>query len=230
LRYPDELATSASEPKALIPVSSPETEIIARFVDGDITLDAEHVSPQWHQAEPVSFCSDWQGKNPDPDRTTTVRLLWSRECLYLRFDCRYRNLYMFDTADPNGRRDHLWDRDVAEVFLQPDPSQLRRYSEFEVSPNGMWIDLDIFPGGRSALNSGMQRSVWLDRTNRQWVAELRIPMPSLTRTFDPSARWRANFYRIEGDEPRTYLAWSPTCTAEPNFHVPEAFGALGFAR
>ena len=31
--------------------------------------------------------------------------------------------FLFEDSDPNGRRDHLWDRDVAEAFLQPDPSR-----------------------------------------------------------------------------------------------------------
>ena len=62
----------------------------------------------------------------------------------------------------NGRRDHLWDRDVAEAFLQPDPSRAHYYREFEVSPNGMWIDLDIFPGGLADLKSGLKKSVFLD--------------------------------------------------------------------
>ena len=49
-------------------------------------------------------------------------------------------------------------------------------------------------------------------------------------THDPRASWRANFYRVEGSkEPRAYLAWQATRTAQPNFHVPRAFGKLRFA-
>src|SRR5207237_4400193 len=100
-----------------------------------------------HDALPisVSFCSDWQGKNPDPALDTEVRVLWSSSTLYLRFACRYRELHVFNDADPNGRRDHLWERDVAEAFLQPDPSRPRYYKEFEIAPNGFWIDLDVSP-------------------------------------------------------------------------------------
>jgi alpha-galactosidase len=149
----------------------------------------------------------------------------------LRFECRYRELYLFDDSDPNGRRDQLWDRDVAEAFLQPDPSRERNYKEFEVSPNGMWIDLDIFPGGHADLKSGMARSVFLDKKGHRWAAELAIPIIALTANFDPKAIWRANFYRVEGTkEPRTYMAWQPTRTPEPNFHVPAAFGRLRFGQ
>lgn len=119
-------------------------EIVANY----IIDDAAPLAAEWNRANPISFCSDWQGKNPDAARDTEVRALWSRLALYLRFECRYRELHTFQDSAPNGRRDHLWDRDVAEAFLQPDPSQEGFYKEFEISPNGMWIDLDIFPGGQ----------------------------------------------------------------------------------
>ena len=119
---------------------------------------------------------------------------------------------------------------MVEAFLQPDPAHQYSYREFEVSPNGMWVDLDIFPAGRADLKSGLQRSVVKDEKSRVWIAELAIPMSSLTTKFNPAAIWRANFYRVEGrKEPRTYLAWQPTHTPQPNFHVPTAFGKLRFA-
>ena len=219
-----------SETGQAISCAAANTEIIAPYVSHAIKLDAAHPAAEWQTAGPVSFCSDWQGENPDPERETQVRVLWSRDTLYLRYECRYRELYLFDDADANGRRDHLWDRDVAEAFLQPDPSRERYYKEFEVSPNGMWIDLDVFPGGISDLKSGMQRSVVLNEKSHSWAAELAIPMKALTAHFDPSLVWRANFYRIEGSkEPRFYMASQPTHTPAPNFHVPSAFGKLRFA-
>jgi alpha-galactosidase len=217
-----------SIPSQNLPASS---EVIAAHVSGEIRLDASRPADEWRNATAIAFCSDWQGKNADPRRETRVQALWSPQTLYLRFECRYRELYVFADSDPDGRRDHLWDRDVAETFLQPDPSRERYYREFEVSPNGMWVDLDIFPGGRADLRSGMQRSVVLDEKSHVWTAELAIPMKSLTLQFDPTAVWRANFYRVEGKkEPRAYLAWQPTGTPQPNFHVPSAFGRMRFAK
>ncbi|HXW92281.1 MAG TPA: carbohydrate-binding family 9-like protein [Terriglobales bacterium] len=210
---------------------SSASELVASYVRGEISLAASHPAAEWKQASPIAFSSDWQGKNPDPDRVTQVWALWSERTLYLRFECRYRELNVFPDSEPSGRRDHLWDRDVAEAFLQPDPSRQPFYREFEVSPNGMWIALDIFPGGRADLERGLERSVFLDEKSLTWSAELAIPLRLLTEGFDPSAIWRANFYRIEGrQEPRTYLAWQPTRTPQPNFHVPRAFGRLRFAQ
>jgi alpha-galactosidase len=203
-------------------------EVVATYVDG-VSLDAAHPAKVWRSAAPIVFSSDWKGQNADPARETSVRVLWSRTYLYLRFECHYRELFTFEDSDPNGRRDHLWDRDVAEAFLQPDPSRARFYREFEIGPNGMWIDLDIFPGGLADLKSGLRRSVAVNEKSHSWTAELAIPMKSLTANFDPSTIWRVNFYRVEGKtEPRAYLAWQPTKTQQPNFHVPSAFGSLRF--
>jgi alpha-galactosidase len=207
-----------------------DNEIVAARVDQEVALDAANPAAEWQKAVPVIFCADWQGQNADPACETQVRVLWSLKTLYLRFECRYRELFLFPDSEPNGRRDHLWDRDVAEAFLQPDPSSERHYKEFEVSPNGMWVDLDIFPGGRSDLKSGMTRSVILNEAGRRWAAELAIPIRCLTENFDSKAIWRANFFRIEGpQEPRRYIAWRPTHAPKPNFHVPRAFGRLRFS-
>ncbi|HEX4538347.1 MAG TPA: carbohydrate-binding family 9-like protein [Candidatus Acidoferrum sp.] len=195
------------------------------------SLDAAAFPPSkaWRTAKPVLFDRDWQGKNPDPHRRTEVRLLWTSEFLYLKFVARFRRITVFENADADGRRDKLWDRDVAEVFVQPDPQQTRRYKEFEVSPNGFWIDLEIANGALQHIKSGLQRRVSIDEATKTWVAELAIPIKSLTQTFGPASLWRVNFFRVEGPtEPRFYSSWQPTSTPQPNFHVPERFGYLKF--
>lgn len=198
----------------------------------NVPCDAEGFprAASWGRAGLLRFNADWQGKNADPGRETEVRLLWTPEMLFLRFQARYRTITVFEDAETNGRRDQLWDRDVAEAFLQPDRSNLRRYKEFEVSPNGFWIDLDIAPGEKHDLKSRLTRRVVLNEVEKIWTAELAIPIRCLAAKFDPTAAWRVNFYRVEGTkEPRFYSAWRPTRTDVPNFHVPEAFGELVFA-
>lgn len=253
------------------------SEITATGIPGEIRMDAANPAQEWNSAELVRFDSDWQGKNADPALETEVALLWSPTTLYLRFVCHYRELFVFEESDSNGRRDHLWDRDVAEVFLQPPDSFAKSdrvgpdapvrdaerssaessgaahpstredarfekvvgdydtpyasYKEFEVAPNGMWIDLDIIPSGRGDLKSGLKCSVHVDEKSKVWTAELAIPMKALTTNFDPKATWRVNFYRVEGKtEPRTYMAWQPTMSPQPNFHVPERFGRMRFGK
>ncbi len=194
-------------------------------------VDAEGFPPEraWETAPPVCFNTDWQGKNADRQRETQVRLLWNEEFLFLRFDARYRSITVFADAGPSGRRDGLWDRDVCEVFLQPPGSEAHAYKEIEVAPNGLWIDLEIAPGEKRDLQSGLRRRVNIDEAQRQWRAVLALPMRSVVERFEMPAVWGVNFFRVEGAaEPRFYSAWRPTNTPEPNFHVPDAFGALVF--
>jgi hypothetical protein len=50
--------------------------------------------------------------------------------------------------------------------------------------------------------------------------------PDLVSALKPGAKLPFALYRMEGKSPRHYLAWSPTKTPKPNFHVPDAFGTL----
>jgi len=204
------------------------TAVAARLTE---KTDSDGFPPNsaWLKAPSFRFEQDWRGENSDPLRATEVRLAWTRDTLFLRFHCNYRNIFVFPEARADGWRYELWDRDVAETFLQPDSSDPLVYREFEVSPNGYWIDLAVFHGKIEELHSGLRRRVVLDEKTKTWTAEMAIPMKYLTAKFDPERPWRANFFRIEGDkEPRFYSAWSPTYSPKPNFHVPSAFGMLVF--
>ena len=184
-------------------------------------------SREWKRTSTVCFCTDWRGENPDPQRETQVQMLWCHDYLYIRFRCLYRNIYVFDGRDM--RRDQLWLRDVAEVFIQNESDALGSYREFEISPNGDWLDLDIFPGNKTHLWGNILSQVTLDSETRCWTADMAIPFHCLTPVFDPRAIWKINLFRIEGQEPnRFYSAWQPTHTPKPNFHVPERFGTLHF--
>jgi alpha-galactosidase len=209
-------------------VNEPPTAFASRFASQP---DAEGFpdTSAWAKSSPLRFEHDWRGANGDPGRSTEVRLLWTPDTLFVRFLANYRTITVFPDAREDGWRDELWNRDVAEVFLQPDSRDPWRYKEFEVSPNGQWIDLDIASGGKEELHSKLRRRVVQDAAPKTWTAELAIPMRSLTPTFDPKQPWRVNFFRVEGEgEPRFYSAWSPTYSQEANFHVPGAFGKLVF--
>ena len=207
----------------------PRSEVTAVRLSHQVAANGFPTEGEWERTTPVRFSHDWQGKNEDPARRTEVQVLWSDSELYLRFRCCYRTLYVFLDDGKNGRTDELWDRDVAEVFLQPDRFGEKFYKEFEVSPNGQWLDLDITPQGLRHITSGMRSSVNVDEFRREWTADLAIPTGAITAPFDPAHAWRVNFFRCEGSDPqRFYGAWQPTGTPQPNFHAPEVFGTLRF--
>ena len=181
----------------------------------------------WTDIAPVTFCSDWRAENPDSDRQTQVQFLWSPDSLFLRFHCRYRETFTY--PGPPTRRDRLWMRDVAEVFIRPETWEPSHYLEFEISPNGDWLDLDISPGHKSILCCDLKSRVASDRRHHTWTAEMAIPMSCFAQSLDPGQAWRLNLFRIEGRDPnRFYSAWIPTYTPQPNFHIPEVFGVLRF--
>jgi Carbohydrate-binding family 9 len=206
-----------------------KSEVTAVRLSQPVGANGFPVEGEWERPIPISFAHDWQGKNEDLQRRTEVRVLWSDAEFYLRVGCSYLAIHVFEDCGDHGRRDGLWDRDVAEVFLQPDRFGEKYYKEFEVSPNGQWLDLDITPEGLRHIASGMRSSVKLDEASREWVADLAIPMAAIGARFNPAQPWRVNFFRCEGVDPhRFYGAWQPTATPLPNFHVPEKFGTLRF--
>ena len=201
--------------------------IVAPRLDTPLDNELLPEKPAWEKAEPVAFCADWRGEFPDPERETRVRAVWSAESLFMRFDCRFRGIYVYGGG--NSRRNELWNRDVAEAFIRPPENALNHYLEFEISPNGDWLDLDIAPGQKTMLCCDLRSRVAVDHNSRIWTAEMAIPINSLSMKFNPSEVWSINLFRIEGSEPdRFYSAWRPTHTRQPNFHIPEAFGALHF--
>lgn len=210
-----------------------EESAIARAlrVEEEFELLADAASDRWDPAPVLVFERNWQGENADAGRRTAVRLRWTDQTLYLRFDCRYRDLHVFgDGAMEDGRRHQLWLRDVAEAFIQTDPSRPRNYREFEISPNGLWLELDIFPGGNNPdWASGWRHAVRPHPEFSVWTAEMAIPMAALSDGGDLPPEWRINFFRVEG-EPQVFHSWRPTHTPAPNFHVPDAFGRLLLVR
>jgi hypothetical protein len=59
----------------------------------------------------------------------------------------------------------------------------------------------------------------------------KIPFKSLGRAPKSGDIWLGNLFRCVGKDPtRGYLAWRPTKTKEPAFHVPTAFGEFEFSK
>src|SRR5437016_13197070 len=100
------------------PTPASSSEVMAAHVVPEIELNARDPAKEWQSASPVSFCSDCQGKNPDPALDTEVRVLSSSSTLYLRSACRYRVLHVLNDADPNGPRYHSCGRAVASARLR----------------------------------------------------------------------------------------------------------------
>jgi hypothetical protein len=187
----------------------------------------------WEKCKPVRIEHYWSGEPATASRHAEVRICWSDNALHARYDCQQHEPLV---VSPDPRTDAktlgLWDRDVCEIYLAPDVDHPERYFEFEAAPTGEWVDLGIVitPSGRETdwdYHSGMTTSSEL-RPGRLTVY-INIPWSESIPKPEKGQVWGVNVFRCVGPEaPERYLAWRPTRTPEPNYHVPEAFGSLRF--
>ena len=214
-----------------------DARIDAKRAAADFTLDGNLSKKPWQDAIWVQFSHSMSGAENYPAQETRVASLWTDKYLYFAFSCKYDALNVFEGEDTAKERWELWNRDVAEVFLNPQPERQFHYYEFEVAPNNQWVDLEITrgegPGHDAAWNSGFEHATKIDAKNHVWTAEMRIPLASMGVSGAKSGtEWRANFFRAAGkgsDRQRLFLAWS-TIPEGVTFHVPSRFGTLRLAK
>ncbi len=187
----------------------------------------------WTGAFEVAVTRYWSGKEAPAGRHFTARLLWSDNALYIRFRARQNEpIVASENPDLRNKSMNLWDRDVCEIFLAPDSSDPNKYFEFEVAPTGEWLDvgLHVTPNGRQSdwnYNSGMQTAARIEKDFV--VMAMRIEWKAFAKRPKAGDVWLGNLLRCVGKDPtRGYLAWSPTMTEQPNFHVPKSFGEFLF--
>ncbi len=187
----------------------------------------------WKAADEICVDTYWSGERAPAGRHFRARLLWSDTSLYVRFEANQAEPAIV-SIPPNltSKTLGLWDRDVCEIFVAPDAAEPQRYFEFEIAPNGEWIDLAVLqlPDRRETdwdYASGMVSAVE-SGTDLVRIA-VRIPWTAFPRKPAGGDVWLGNMFRCVGTGPgRGYLAWSPTFTGKPNFHVPASFGEFEF--
>lgn len=221
--------------RKLLARSLPAPVLRARRTTRDFVPDADPLRVLWQTVEPaVMDCASRDG-GAVPEVSTTVRALWSRQFLYLRFDCPYTHLTTFDPKTQSGKRvvsgkpgASLWDRDVVEAFIGADPGNAQHYAELEVAPTNERLDLMVNLPDRDFLwNSGVESAVRLDQQSKFWICEMRVPLSSLSAAPpQDGSRWRLNLYRCDRAH-HASLAWRPTL--QDTFHIPERFGILEFS-
>jgi len=213
--------------RRLLARSMPLPVLKAAHLDADFKLNGNLDKPVWKKAQPAHLEYQLADYVARPEISTTVRVLWSDQYLYLAYESPFTELTIFKPANLKTEREGLWDRDVVEAFIGTDAGNSKRYTEYEVAPTGEQLDLLIGGPGKSLeWNSGFQSAVKANTRKKVWTTEMRIPLSALSDT-PPKAgtRWRLNLYRHDRAH-KTFLAWSPTLTRTA--HTPEKFGVLEF--
>ncbi len=204
--------------------------IQSRWSDSDPKLDTNPSSSFWQGADPVHIENDAHGKS-EPKYRTEVRTRWTKQNLYILFVCPYEQLNLKPNPNTSAETNKLWDWDVAEAFIGSDFKNIKRYKEFELSPQGEWVDLDInldtqHDDSGWTWNSRFEVSARIDEAARVWYGAMRIPYSAIdARPAAAGNTLRINLFRCQGPTAtRKYLAWQ--APMRDSFHTPEKFGVL----
>jgi hypothetical protein len=204
--------------------------IQSTWAESDPHLDTNLTSSFWRGSLPIYMDADAHGKR-DPKYRTEIRTRWTKQNLYFLFVCPYEELNLKPNPDISAETNELWNWDVAEVFIGADFNDIRRYKEFEISPQGEWVDLDIDlhkPGNVEGWkwNSGFAVSARIDKAAHVWYGAMRIPYSSIdSQAAAAGNTLRINLFRSQGPaSARHQIAWQAPMSN--SFHVPERFGLL----
>ena len=210
----------------------PFESVTIKFTDSDFEV-SDLQNSVWNTAKKVSICTYWNGVVAPESRQCSVQALWSERNLYIRFETpRSEEMVLSDNPQTGGKTIGLWERDVCEIFIAPDKNDPQKYFEFEVAPTGEWLDLAINSTSGERITdwdygSGMEAAACIEEGHV--LMAIRIPFTAFGSTPKAGDLWLGNLFRCVGKDPhRGYLAWIPTLTEVPNFHVPERFGQLFF--
>jgi hypothetical protein len=193
---------------------------------------SDSLHPAWDSGVPNRIETYWSGDNASPSLHYSTQALWSDLALYVRFETDHHFPYVATEINLQSKTIGLWERDVCEIFIAPDKNEPSKYFEFEVAPTGEWLDLaiDMTSGERVTdwdYSSGMEAAVRIE--DGKVTMAMKIPWEAFGKKPTAGDVWLGNIFRCVGEEPdRGYLAWRPTMTKKPNFHVPEAFGEFHF--
>jgi len=226
------------------PWSQPTTyisnsQMVSKSVSEDFPPDGNLGKPAWRSAQWVKMEHDAFQPRTFPESATDIASVWTPQNVYFAYRCNYTTLNVYEGGDPDKDFWALWDRDVVEVFLNPQPERLKHYYEFEVAPNNLWIDLEIDldqqPFNDAAWNSGFAHATHVDAQHHVWTCEMRIPVAALKapKPLAAGAAWRLNFFRADGpgnDTRRRFLAWSLVHNQNNSFHAPWSFGEIRFEK
>ncbi|MCW5960628.1 MAG: carbohydrate-binding family 9-like protein [Pyrinomonadaceae bacterium] len=206
-----------------------------KHINNDFSIE-ELDSKSWNSAREIEISTYWNGTKAPKERWFETQLLWSQTALYVRFETETKEpLVVSDAPNLETKTIGLWDRDVCEIFLAPNREEFRKYFEFEIAPIGEWLDLAIHqkPDERITdwdFNSGMTSAAKIrkDEVVMAFTVEWKAFGVETPKAGDI---WLGNILRAMGSEPnRSYLAWAPSMTEQPNFHVPEKFGEFVFEK
>lgn len=214
----------------LVAGGSGQSVIESVHANQDVPLHLDPTSDFWRASRAVYMEKDSFGKIV-PRYRTEVRTRWTKSNLYFLFVCPYEELHLKPVPNTHKETNELWNWDVAEVFIGTDFTNIKHYKEFEISPQGEWVDLDIDlskPHHEDGWtwNSGFEAKARIDEATHIWYGAMRIPLAAID-ALPPIVgnTMRINLFRSQGPPPHQQaVTWQSPM--RDSFHVPERFGLI----
>jgi len=230
------------------PTPVPELSAKKLTEDEPIVIDGRLGEDAWkHAASTGEFVDVATGRASAAATGGRARLRWDDEHLYVALEIRDRTVrggFPAGAVDP-----HLWERDTAEIMIDPDgDGDGRDYYEIQIGPQNLIFDsrFDTYnqprggpsgPFGHESWSSKVESAVRVSGTldddsdkDAGYVVEARLPWSAFTKAASappkPADRWRMNFYAMENGGG---VAWSPIL-GQGNFHRASRFGRVTFSR
>ncbi|MBE0675566.1 MAG: carbohydrate-binding family 9-like protein, partial [Bacteroidales bacterium] len=205
---------------------------LSRYSETETELTADPESSFWSVTEPITIERSIVG-GVVPELKSEARSRWTNDNLYFLFSGPFETQVLKPDPDTLTETYRLWEWDDFELYIGSDFENINLYKEFEVSPQGEFLDLDIDSkvpraghNDERLWDSGFIVKARVDHEKKMWYAEIRIPIDSMDKR-EPGAgnEFRVNVYRLQGPQnDRDFLAWRPTGVWNP--HHPEVFGIM----
>jgi len=214
------------------PAPQEEAVFPSYYAEKDVEPSADPDSAFWKGIRGVIVDKSILGPAV-PQYRAEVRSRWTNRHVYFLFAGPYEKLTLKSNPDVAVETYRLWEKDCFEVYLGADFEQIHRYREFQMSPAGEFLDLDIDasrpkPGfnGEDKWNSGMKVKARIDAVKKVWYGEMKIPLAAVdVRPASVGNEMRINLFRQDDAPPnRKFLAWQVTGVWNP--HHPDKFGIL----
>lgn len=146
---------------------------LSKRLKSDTALNVDPNSALWKSAPAVFGGNNAKGQ-PTPGHRSEFRSRWtdktSTSC-----SSALSGLYLIQPPVTDKETNKLWEHDAAEIFIGADFEKIWQYREYQVSPQGEWVDLDIDrkepkPEGGWRWDSGFTVAAHIDKERRSGMA------------------------------------------------------------
>jgi len=205
---------------------------------GDFRLDGRLDEAWWADAPFHELSEIGMGRLETPSR---FKVAYDAEHFYVGFEAELPSADALDSIKAVGRDGQGWKQENLEIVVDPF-GERRRYCHFMLNPAPDSIFDRRFGYEDDPLhplygkfdrdwNGEWDYATVIDRENRHWTAEVRIPFRTLgAEPPKPGAMWTLNVGRTQffpGEEHPRYSLWSPNLEAR-SFHDISTFGEITF--